>query len=191
MNGCTPHPVGHTLLVCESMTGRVLAVDQRERGRWSAWITDERLRPEGAQTPGANGVKVQDGWAWVSVTDRNLLLRAPLRTDGSAGPLEIAAENLRADDFAFAADGSLLVAPHPVQTVLRLDRNGARATVAGPGQGAVGSTAYAFGRAPGDEDGLYVTTNGGLWSPYQGTVQKAKLLRLDMGRAGQPDLASA
>ena len=191
MNGCTPHPDGRTLLVCESMTGRVLAVDQRERSRWSAWMTDSRLRPGGEQTPGANGIKVWDGWAWVSVTDRNLLLRAPLRDDGSAGPLETAADNLRADDFAFATDGSLLIATHPAQSVLRLDGNGGRTTVAGPDQGAVGSTACAFGRALGDEGVLYVTTNGGLWSPYQGKVQDAKLLRLEVGGAGQPLLADA
>lgn len=30
MNGCTPHPDGRTLLVCESVTGRILAVDQAQ-----------------------------------------------------------------------------------------------------------------------------------------------------------------
>lgn len=191
MNGCTLHPDGRTLLVCESMTGRILAVDQQQRDQWSAWITDDRLRPTGMQTPGANGIKLRGGWAWMSVTDRNLLLRAPLRDDGSAGPMEIAAENLRADDFAFAANGSLLIATHPAQTVMRLDMDGHRTTVAGPDQGAVGSTACAFGRAPGDEGALYVTTNGGLWSPFQGEVQEAKLLRLEVGGAGQPLPAGA
>ncbi len=114
MNGCTHHTDGRTLLACESATGRVLAVDQRER-RLQAWITDDRLRPESAQTPGANGIKPRDGWVWISVTDRNLVLRAP-----------------------------------------------------------------------GDETALYVTTNGGLWAPYQGEVQDARLLRLEVGEAGQP-----
>ncbi len=45
MNGCTLHPNGHTLLACESLTGRILAIDLREPGRWSAWLTDERLKP--------------------------------------------------------------------------------------------------------------------------------------------------
>jgi len=35
MNGCTLHPNGHTLLACESVTGRILAIDLREPGRWS------------------------------------------------------------------------------------------------------------------------------------------------------------
>jgi hypothetical protein len=31
MNGCTPHPDGRTLLVCERVTGRILAIDQHVR----------------------------------------------------------------------------------------------------------------------------------------------------------------
>jgi len=47
---------------------------------------------------------------------------------------------------AFGASGSLYIATHPEQTV-RLDAAGNRTTIAGPKQGAVGTTACAFGRA--------------------------------------------
>jgi hypothetical protein len=77
---------------------------------------------------------------------------------------------------------------HPAQSVLRLAPDGARTTIAGPAQGAVGSTSCAFGRATGDENALYVTTSGGLFSPYQGKIQAAKLLRLEVGEAGLPIL---
>jgi sugar lactone lactonase YvrE len=184
LNGCTLHPDGATLLVCESVTGRVLAVDLREAARWRTWLADPRLTPDAGPTPGANGIKLRDGTAWISVTARNLLVHAPLAADGGAGPLAVAAEDLRADDFAFAASGALYVATHPAQTVLRLGTDGARTTVAGPAEGAVGATACAFGRPPGDASALYVTTNGGLWSPYEGQVQDAKLLRLEVGEAG-------
>jgi sugar lactone lactonase YvrE len=185
MNGCTPHPDGHTLLACESVTGRVLAIDLSER-RYESWLADGRLRPGSAQIPGANGIKLRDNQAWISVTDRDLILRVPVRGDGTAGALDVAAEHLRGDDFAFAASGALYIATHPANTVLRLAADGTRATIAGPGQGAVGSTACAFGRAPGDEAALYVTTNGGLWAPYRGEVHEAKLLRLEVGERGQP-----
>src|SRR5260221_11374561 len=56
-------------------------------------MTDARLCPESAQTPGANGMKLRAGWAWISVTDRNLILRAPVRGDGEVGALEDAPEN--------------------------------------------------------------------------------------------------
>ena len=185
MNGCTPHPDGRTLLACESVTGRILQIDQ-DRPKWRTWIDDERLRPRRPQMPGANGIKVRDRTAWISVTDSDLILRAAIREDGAAGPLEVAAEKLRADDFAFGASGALYIATHPAHTVLRLAPDGSRITIAGPEQGAVGSTACAFGRAAGDERALYVTTSGGLWTPYRGQVQDAKLVRMEVGEAGHP-----
>jgi hypothetical protein len=39
------------------------------------------------------------------------------------------------------------------------------------------------GRVPYDKNALYVTTNGGLIVPFTGSVQDAKLLRLDVGEA--------
>jgi len=45
VNGCTPRLDGRTLLVCESVTGRILAIDQTEK-RSSVWLRDDRLRPK-------------------------------------------------------------------------------------------------------------------------------------------------
>ena len=185
MNGCTPHPDGQSLLACESATGRILEIRQ-DRAEWRSWLADDRLRPHNPQMPGANGIKLRNRQAWITVTDSNLMLRASIGNDGAAGPLEVAAEQVRGDDFAFAVSGALYIATHPANTVMRLAPDGARLTIAGPSQGAVGSTACAFGRAAGDERALYVTTNGGLWGPYRGQVQDAKLLRLEVGEAGAP-----
>jgi hypothetical protein len=63
---------------------------------------------------------------------------------------------------------------------------GGREMIAGPHEGAVGSTACAFGRRAEDREALYVTTNGGLRYPYRGAVQDATLLRLKVGERGQP-----
>jgi sugar lactone lactonase YvrE len=82
INGCTLHPDGRTLLACESLTGRILAIDLREPSRWSAWLTDDRLKPAHPSFPGANGIKIRGDWAWISVSGRRLILRAPLRVDG-------------------------------------------------------------------------------------------------------------
>lgn len=184
MNGCAIGPNSRTLLVCESMTGRVLAVDMTQRS-WRPWISDAFLQPSSKQIPGANGIKVHDGRAWISITDRNVIMCASMRPDGSAGSLELAAENLRGDDLAFAESGAMYVATHPAQTVLRLAPDGVRTTIAGPEEGAVGSTACAFGRAPIDRHALYATTNGGLSFPYEGRLQDAKLLRLEVGEEGE------
>jgi len=186
MNGSTPLIDGRTLLVCESATGRLLAVDMSAR-KWRTWLADPRLAPSDSRMPGANGVKVFGGFAYISVTDSNMLYRVKIAGDGAAGALETVAENLRADDFAFSRSGALYIATHPAQSVVRLSADGReRVTIAGPREGAVGSTACAFGRAPGDENALYVTTTGGVYFPYEDELQDAKLVRLEVDEPGAP-----
>lgn len=180
LNGCTIHPDGRTLLVCESMTGRVIAVDLGAPGVWRDWIVSDLLRPSGQLVPGANGIKIRDGAACISVTDSNLIVSAAIGADGAAGDVAVAQRDLRADDMAFGPDGTLYIATHPANSVLALKPDGARVTIAGPAEGAVGATSCAFGRGPGDAGALYVTTTGGAWSPYQGVVQAAKLVRLEV-----------
>jgi sugar lactone lactonase YvrE len=185
MNGCALHSDGRSLLICESLTGRILkaALDVRS---WQSWVIDDQLRPTNPQMPGANGIKLFDNRVYFSVTDSNRIFRVAVEPDGSAGPLSVYAENLRADDFAFSASGSLYIATHPAQTVMRLESNGKRTTLAGPTEGAVGSTACAFGRATGDRATLYVSTCGGIYAPYRGVLQEAKLLRLQVSENGAP-----
>lgn len=185
LNGCAWLPDQKTLLICESITGRIIAIDRFER-KWTAWITDAKLRPEDQQMPGANGIKYRSGHIFVSNTDRNRIVRIAVLKNYSAGTIETVAENLRADDFAFANSGALYIATHPANTVLCLAPDGARVTVAGPGEGAVGSTSCAFGLDGKEGTALYVTTNGGLWTPHKGEVQDAKLLRLEVGETGGP-----
>ena len=82
--------------------------------------------------PGSNGIKIREGWAWISVSGRRLMVRVPIQPDGSAGAIEIAAARLSADDFAFGMSGSLYITTHPEHTLVRLDPSGARTTLAGP-----------------------------------------------------------
>ncbi|HEV3342841.1 MAG TPA: hypothetical protein VG125_20885 [Pirellulales bacterium] len=186
INGCTMHPNGGTLLVCESASGRILAIDLDKPGRWDVWLEGDRLRPIVAGYPGANGIKIRDGWAWISVSGRRLMARVPFHPDGSAGDIEIAAARLQADDFAFGMSGSVYITTHPEHTLVRLDPSGARTTLAGPEQGMVGSTACAFGRGSGDERALYVTTDGGFLIPHESGIQDAKLVRIEVGESGWP-----
>jgi sugar lactone lactonase YvrE len=186
MNGCTLHPSGRTLLACESSSGDILAIDLGKPGRWDVWLHEARLRPIVPKYPGSNGIKIREGWAWITVSGRRLMVRVPIQADGSAGAIEIAATRLVADDFAFGMSGSLYVTTHPEHTLGRLDPAGTRTTLAGPEQGMVGSTACAFGIAPGDEKALYVTTDGGFLIPHEGGIQDAKLVRMEVGESGWP-----
>lgn len=180
LNGMTWAPDGVTLLVAESLAGCVYAVST-SRPSATVWLTDDLLRPAtmGA-TPGANGIKLCRGAAIVSVTDRNVLLRIPLDEAGGAGRPTVLAERLRADDFAVAEDGSLFIATHPADSVVRLSPDGGRITLADAAQGAVNPTASAFGTGD-DGTGLYVTTTGGIVAPPPGGLQPARLLRLEVG----------
>jgi sugar lactone lactonase YvrE len=188
MNGCAIHPNGRELLVCESSSNRVLSVDLREPGKWAVWLEDEAIGPGGHPLfPGANGIKIRQGEAWISVSARYLVVRVPILADGSAGVVREGWPEVLGDDFAFGASGSLYVTTHPASTVFKIDPSGERTTIAGPDQGVVGATACAFGRAPGDEHALYVTTDGGFIPPLDGSaVQDAKLVRLEVGEAGYP-----
>jgi sugar lactone lactonase YvrE len=186
INGCTMHPNGRTLLACESSSGHILAIDLGQPGRWDVWLQGDRLKSIVPKYPGSNGIKIRQGWAWIGVSGRRLLVRAPIQPDGSAGAIEIATARLCADDFAFGMSGSLYITTHPEHTLVRLDPSGARTTLAGPEQGMVGSTACAFGRAPGDEKALYVTTDGGFLIPHESSIQDAKLVRMEVGESGWP-----
>ena len=71
MNGCAVHPHGRGLLVCESFSSRVLSIDLRESGKWSVWLEDELIGPGESLFPGANGIKICDGAAYITVSARS------------------------------------------------------------------------------------------------------------------------
>src|ERR1700674_922878 len=91
------------------------------------------------------------------------------------------------ENLAIDAEGAVFVTVYSHKRVDRYDpATGARTTLAGPEQGMVGSTACAFGRAPGDEKALYVTTDGGFLIPHKSGIQDAKLVRMEVGESGWP-----
>jgi sugar lactone lactonase YvrE len=186
MNGCAVHPHGRGLLVCESFSNRVLSIDLQAPGKWSVWLEDRLIGPGASWFPGANGIKICDGAAYITVSARSLIVSAPILPDGSAGQVAPVWGEVLGDDFAFGESGSLYVATHPAQTLVRIDPSGKRTTIAGPDQGMVGATACAFGTAPGDEGALYVSTDGGFIVPHEDVVQDAKLVRLELGESGYP-----
>jgi sugar lactone lactonase YvrE len=180
LNGMCLSADGSGLLVAESFTGRIHWVSTLEP-QTRVWLIDERLKPaSGTRTPGANGIKLWKDRAVISVSERNMLFEIGLSASGEAGPMRVLAEHLRADDFAFDPDGQLYLATHQMNSIVRLSPDGKRVTIAGPEQGCVGATAALFGRLGDDADTLYVITNGGLHQLYQGHMQDAKLLAIDL-----------
>ena len=181
LNGVTP--LGSGFLVADSIGGRIYIVDPVD-GSVGIWLADPRLAPtDGSGTPGANGIKLFGGHAYVSVTGSDALYRTPV-TDGTAGPLSVYAERLRADDFAIDSTGALYIATHPARSLLRLAPDGRRTTLAGADQGMLGATAVAFGRTPADRHAVYVTTTGGTMTVPESEQEVAKLVRVEVGVTG-------
>jgi len=72
MNGCTPHLDGRTLLVCESVTGRIFAVDQKEkRMRCAPRNRDSRVRDYFIAYRFADEIRLR---AWESSPERRTLV---------------------------------------------------------------------------------------------------------------------
>jgi hypothetical protein len=96
-----------------------------------AWISDAAL----AKTSfiGANGIAVHSGAVWVSNTDMGTIVRIPIQSDGTAGPVQTAVTGMAGaiDNFVFVPGTDLILAalvvanevvliqggqPHPVLT---------------------------------------------------------------------------
>ncbi|MBC7939993.1 MAG: hypothetical protein H7Z19_09570 [Chitinophagaceae bacterium] len=175
----------HTLLVADSGAKTVWKIDLATRSA-SRWLTHEWLGhrdaahefPTNTFIPGANGIKRFKDAIYVSSTDRALIVRVPIRNDGSAGEPQVWARDLVIDDFAFDVDGSLYGTTHPLSTVVRVRADGSRSTIATGQQGVVGATAVVFGTRPGDERSLYVVGNGRI--KYEQANHPVRLVRLDV-----------
>ncbi len=183
-NGMTPFDATR-LVIADSWAGRLVLADIA-RKTTSEWLADVRLtRAPGIDfRPGANGVKRFGNAVTVSSNGRALLLRAAVRDDGTAGPIEVVAERLRVDDLAFDVAGNAYLCTHIGHSVDRLAPTGQRVSLGGAAAGLAGSTACAFGRHGDERGALYVTTTGGIVMPPNGVLEPAKLVRLDVGALG-------
>jgi hypothetical protein len=185
-NGATRFFPRH-LLVAEAILGRIYHIDLAT-GASSVWLAHHLLAKITTEVmlPGVNGIKIFGRHVYVTNTDRALFLRIGIDERGLPGPIEILAEQLRADDFAFDCDGNAYLTTHIHNSLLRLTPGGARVNVAGADDGMAGSTAVAFGVDPGSQNYAFVTSTGGVLAPIDGIVQPAKLIRVDVGSTGLP-----
>ncbi|MBI5420052.1 MAG: ester cyclase [Deltaproteobacteria bacterium] len=135
--------------------------------------------------PGANGIQIRKDTVYVTNSDTGNVIRIRIQPDRSAGKPEVYATGICGDDFAIDADENLYVTTHAFNSVIRVGRDGSRAVIAGPEQGVVGPASAAFGRLPGDEDSLYVVTDGGLFAPIPGVEIRPRVVQLKIGTKGR------
>ena len=178
-------PTGSVILVVDSILGAIFAIDTNA-ATVRKWLQHNALMKvtDNPNYPGVNGIKMHNGYIYLSNTEAMTFLRAGITTSGDAvGSVETVYERVNVDDFAFDAEGSVYLTSHVFNSVVKIRSNGARSRVAGGPNAAVvaGTTAAAFGRTPQDKTTLYVTTNGGMSYPIDGKVGPARLLSLQVG----------
>lgn len=103
--------------IAEAGKGWYLAADSNASSLWRVdpakkrielWLKDDQLSPTGTPAIGANGIKVHDGWVYVSVTAHRAIYRVQIGSHGKPkGALSLFAQGLRPEDFGVAKDGTI------------------------------------------------------------------------------------
>lgn len=167
-------------------TGAVLIADSLAGMVWSQrlgsttlepFLTNEVLKPvvakEGEFALGVNGIKIHNGYLYISNSSTTTLHRVALVGGKPSGVIETVAKFAGIDDFAIADDGRIFVATHRNDVVMRRS-DGTIEVLAD--QKAEGATAVAFGLGP-SAGALFVTTTGGL---FAGLKADANLIRISV-----------
>jgi sugar lactone lactonase YvrE len=160
-----------TILAADSLAGRIWQLDLAS-GAIAEWLADPLLATDPdatGQSPGANGLKIHDGWLYVSNSSRQALYRVALDGAEAAGALEPFAATGSIDDFAFLADGTIAAASHGA-SLIGIDTDGAVSTLlAGGCDGCTSVLPY------GPEGELVVLTTGNL---LEGGTDEARIFAL-------------
>jgi len=170
-----------TVLISDSR-GRLLALNT-DSGKTSTVLEDKASM---APYPnplnisiGINGLKYRDGYAYYTNIWAGGFYRLPVNCETArpTGPVETLSTELGTpDDFAFTRAGDAIVADGISNTVVKVTEIGTEKVevevVAGSKDQLIvpGGTAVSMGRRSWDRDTAYVSTNGGLAEPVNGTL---------------------
>ena len=184
-NGVALDPLGN-LYVTDSIGGSVWKV--APGGSAQQWFQSPLLTGTGAAglgfPIGANGIAVQKHAVVVTNTEKAMVVRIPVRPDGSAGTPSVVADGpelFGSDGLALDVFGNAYVAVNTQNTLVRLGPGGSLSTLATVADGLDNPASLAFGTSRGDRKNLYIT-NFSLFSasPTPG------LLKAAVGVPGQP-----
>lgn len=177
LNGVTK--LNDTLfLIADSFKGVIWQLDI-QKGSASIWLEHELLASPSLEKkiPGANGIKLYKGAAYVSNTDKMVLVKIPLAKDGTAGSPEVVQSKVFIDDFTMDQKGNIYAATHIYDSVIKITPEGTKTIIAQIDQGVSGSTCVAL--TP-DSTTLLVSTNGGMLKPEKCNVVPAKIVQLEL-----------
>lgn len=186
LNGLTPL-TGASYLIADSYRGAIWQLNAAEK-TVKIWLEHPFLArsSEDKEFPAVNGLKIYGNALYASNTEKMQLVKIPIQAAGQPGEPEIFVPSVNLDDFAFDQDGNLYGTTHIYNSVVKITPDRRITTIAEAEQGMTGSTALAFGAGAGDRTSIYVVTNGGMSFPPPTGLEPAKVVRLDIGIAGQP-----
>lgn len=112
------------ILIADSLAGKIWVVDP-DSGSVDTWMDDPLLKAS-PDFPGANGVKLYNGWVYVTNTTQGKLVRARLDHDGHPESAQAYAAAPGADELAISKTGTVYVAAHA--RTLRISSQGVTST---------------------------------------------------------------
>ncbi|KNG81697.1 hypothetical protein ANOM_011457 [Aspergillus nomiae NRRL 13137] len=181
LNGMTTLGDGNnTLLLADSGAGNVLGLDL-QTNTYHRVMKDDTMAPGPPLYLGINGIHLYRDYLYYTNTAQ-LLARIPIHPNGtSAGEAEVIVRNYVGDDFAIDRAGNIYVAEDLGNALYKYGVDGTVRVILGSNNSSViaGDTAAQFGRTCIDEDILYITTNGGMANPVNGTVVGGKVVAFD------------
>lgn len=161
----------NTILAADSLAGQIWALSLSD-GSVRAWLADPLLGPDPArpsQLPAANGLKIHNGYLYVSSSARGAIFRVPVAAGEATGPIALFATTGPVDDFTFLADGSIAAATHGSK-LIRIAPDAGITDILPSGCDACTSV-VTYGR----RQDLIVLTTGNL---FEGGDAPARVLRL-------------
>jgi hypothetical protein len=181
LNGMTTLDQGGNVLISDSVAGVVWRLNTRTGDR-KIVIDDPLMKPApGPIVLGINGIQIRNNALFFTNFFGFTFNRVPINPDGTAAAAaSVVAKNGIGDDFTFDRAGNAFVAQNPFNTLQKITPEGTVTVVAGSQNSTelVGPTAAQFGQ---DKSTLYITTNGGLAGPVNGTfTEGGKVVAIDL-----------
>ena len=186
LNGMTTLNVEQgTVLISDSWLGHVGRLNVHS-GSYHIVLQDNNTMLPGALPPGGigigiNGIRLKGEYLYYDNTGKASSYRIQVNADGTAaGPYEFISNGTFTDDFAVRRNGVAYGCSG--NTVIRVKLDGSHSVIAGSPNATtvLGCTSAQFGRGKAS-DVLYVSTNGGINHPLNGTyIEPGKLLAIDL-----------
>lgn len=179
LNGLTVlSPEDATVLIADSGLGLVWLLNLNT-GEYQIILEDPTMAPAPPLNLGINGIHLHEGFACYTNSVQGLFCRIPIHQNGSrSGVTGVFDTGYFGDDFAFDEFGTAYVTADPNNLLFTITWNGNVSTVIGGAESLEieGATAAQFGRTILDRQILYITTNGGIPNPVNGSAVGGKIV---------------